>query len=241
MTLQPIWLTEDAPVHAFPDVDYAMLQPNGLLAVGGDLSPARLLHAYRRGIFPWFSDAQPILWWAPDPRAVLLPRGIRVSRSLRKTLRKQAFTVTADQAFGAVVKACSEPRGDEPGTWITHSMKQAYQRLYERGLAHSVECWEGRELVGGLYGVAIGKVFFGESMFSRRDNASKVAFTYLVRQLEKWDYQLIDCQVYSNHLASLGAENIDREVFGHLLERGCRAAGQAGPWQLETPADAAHP
>ena len=213
MTLQPIWLTEDAPVHAFPDVDYAMLQPNGLLAVGGDLSPARLLHAYRRGIFPWFSDAQPILWWAPDPRAVLLPRGIRVSRSLRKTLRREVFQVSFDRAFDRVIRACAAPRARQNDTWITGPMIDAYCELHARGFAHSVECWQDDELAGGLYGVAIGKVFFGESMFSRVADASKVALATLCG----CGYELIDCQLPSDHLKRMGATEIPRREFMELL------------------------
>ena len=213
MTLQPIWLTEDAPVHAFPDVDHAMIQPNGLLAVGGDLSPARLLHAYRRGIFPWFSDAQPILWWAPDPRAVLLPRAIRVSRSLRKTLRREVFQVSFDRAFPQVIRACAAPRGHQNDTWITGPMIDAYCTLHARGFAHSVECWQDGELAGGLYGVAIGKVFFGESMFSRVTDASKVALATLCG----CGYELIDCQLPSDHLKRMGATEIPRREFMELL------------------------
>ena len=213
MTLQPIWLTEDAPVHAFPDVDYAMIQPNGLLAVGGDLSPARLLHAYKRGIFPWFSDAQPILWWAPDPRAVLLPRAIRVSRSLRKTLRREVFQVSFDRAFPQVIRACAAPRAHQNDTWITGPMIDAYCALHARGFAHSVECWQDGELAGGLYGVAIGKVFFGESMFSRVTDASKVALATLCG----CGYELIDCQLPSDHLKRMGATEIPRREFMELL------------------------
>ena len=213
MTLQPIWITDDAPVHAFPDVDYAMIQPNGLLAVGGDLSPARLLHAYQRCIFPWFSEAQPILWWAPDPRAVLLPEAIRISRSLRKTLRREVFQVTFDQVFPRVIEACAAPRGHQNDTWITNHMVAAYCELHARGFAHSVECWQDGALVGGLYGVAIGKVFFGESMFSRVSDASKVALVSLCRS----GYELIDCQLPSDHIKRMGATEIPRRDFMRLL------------------------
>lgn len=215
MTLQPIWITEDAPVHAFPDVDYAMIQPNGLLAVGGDLSPARLLHAYQRGIFPWFSEGQPILWWAPDPRAVLLADALKVSRSLRKTLRREKFRVTFDRAFGQVIRDCAAPRARQNDTWITNDMIEAYCALHERGFAHSVECWEDGELVGGLYGVGIGRVFFGESMFSRSSDASKVALAKLCET----DYELIDCQLPSDHLKRLGAIDLPRRQFMTLLRR----------------------
>jgi leucyl/phenylalanyl-tRNA--protein transferase len=213
MTLQPIWITEDAPVHAFPDVDYAMIQPNGLLAVGGDLSPARLLHAYHRGIFPWFSEAQPILWWAPDPRAVLLPEAIKISRSLKKTLRRQVFQVTFDQAFPRVIQACAGARARQNDTWITSHMIDAYCELHSRGFAHSIECWKDGALAGGLYGVAIGKVFFGESMFSRVSDASKVALVTLCRS----GYELIDCQLPSDHIKRMGATEIPRNDFMSLL------------------------
>ncbi len=213
MTLQPIWITDDAPAHAFPDVDQAMIQPNGLLAVGGDLSPARLLHAYQRGIFPWFSEGQPILWWAPDPRAVLLPRALRVSRSLKKTLRREIFRVTFDQAFPQVIRACAQPRACQNDTWITGHMIAAYCELHAHGFAHSVECWQGAELAGGLYGVAIGKVFFGESMFSRVSDASKVALSALCRS----GYELIDCQLPSDHLRRMGATDLPRRDFMRLL------------------------
>ena len=213
MTLQPIWITEDAPVHAFPDVDFAMIQPNGLLAVGGDLSPSRLLHAYQRGIFPWFSDAQPILWWAPDPRAVLFPEAIKISRSLRRTLRREVFHVTFDRVFPRVIGACAAPRTRQNDTWITNHMVAAYCELHARGFAHSVECWQDGALVGGLYGVAIGKVFFGESMFSRVSDASKVALATLCRS----GYELIDCQLPSDHLTRMGATDIPRREFMNLL------------------------
>ena len=209
MTLQPIWITEDAPVHAFPDVSFAMIQPNGLLAVGGDLSPGRLLHAYRQGIFPWFSDGQPILWWAPDPRAVLLPEAIKISRSLRKTLRREVFQVTFDRAFPRVIEACAAPRSRQNDTWITNPMVAAYCELHARGLAHSVECWRDGALAGGLYGVAIGKIFFGESMFSRVSDASKVALASLCQS----DFELIDCQLPSEHLKRMGAIDMPRREF----------------------------
>ena len=215
MTLQPIWITEDAPVHAVPDVDYAMIQPNGLLAVGGDLSPARLLHAYQRGIFPWFSDGQPILWWAPDPRAVLFPGALKITRSLRKTLRREKFQVTFDRAFLEVIRSCAAPRAHQNDTWITGDMIAAYCALHQRGFAHSVECWEDGELAGGLYGVGIGKIFFGESMFSRSSDASKVALAKLCES----GYELIDCQLPSDHLKRLGATDLPRGQFMGLLRR----------------------
>lgn len=237
--LAPFWIEPGDTSYIFPAVSLALDEPNGLLSVGGDLCVPRLLAAYRQGIFPWYSHGQPVLWWSPNPRMALFPARLRVSRSLRKTLRKQLFTVTADTAFAAVIEACSAPRGDaDSGTWITEEMKQAYGQLFAQGHAHSVECWQGGELVGGLYGVGIGKVFFGESMFSRARDASKVAYVYLVRQLEAWGYALVDCQVYSAHLSSLGAEDMTREAFCGLLDRWCPEAGREGPWQMGIPADA---
>lgn len=217
MPAQPYWIYKDAQPDEFPDIEHALLEPNGLLAVGGDLSPRRLLCAYRRGIFPWFSDGQPILWWSPNPRAILSPDGLRVSRSLRKTLRKNSYLITENTAFKAVVSACAAPRRDHNGTWITDEMWHAYARLHELGHARSIECWWESRLVGGLYGVEIGSVFFGESMFSRMRDASKVALVHLCRQ----GYRLIDCQLPSAHLASLGATNVSRRTFASLLEQWC--------------------
>lgn len=217
----------DAP---FPDVELAEREPNGLLAVGGDLSPTRLVNAYRHGVFPWYSPGQPILWWAPDPRTVLFPERLKVSRSLRKTLRRRLFQASLDQAFSEVVQACAEPRRDQPGTWIVPEMIQAYGLLHHHGLAHSVEVWQDRDLVGGLYGVAMGRVFFGESMFSKASDASKVALVHLVNVLGDWGYRLIDCQVYSEHLSSLGAESIGRHRFSQLLRSLLREPPDPSAW-----------
>jgi leucyl/phenylalanyl-tRNA--protein transferase len=227
MNRRPFLLSPADPGEAFPDVNLALREPDGLLAVGGDLSTRRILSAYRHGIFPWYSDEQPILWWSPDPRTVLFPDALKVSRSLRKTLNQQRFRVTLDQAFNAVILACAEPRSDTSGTWITHEMADAYCDLHEQGAAHSVECWRDDRLVGGLYGVAIGRVFFGESMFSRESDASKVAFCHLVRQLQAWGFGLIDCQVYSSHLASLGATEIPRRRFVKYLDVLCTENGRS--------------
>ena len=216
----PYWLDDNQP-ELFPDVSLALREPDGLLAVGGDLSVQRLLAAYRQGIFPWYSEDQPVLWWSPDPRLVLTPEQLIISRSLRKTIRKDQFTVTFDKAFAHVIHECSAPRNYTHETWITNDMKQAYIKLHEAGHAHSVECWRDDKLVGGLYGIAIGKVFFGESMFSRVTDASKVAFAFLVKHLQHWKYKMIDCQVYSEHLASLGAENISREKFISSINKLC--------------------
>lgn len=205
------------PTSPFPDPALAETEPNGLLAVGGDLSPDRLCNAYRLGIFPWYSEGQPILWWSPDPRLVLLPEQFRISRSLRKTLGRGSLSVSLDRDFGAVIRACAAPRPDAAGTWILPEMVRAYERLHALGLAHSAEAWHDGQLVGGLYGIAMGRVFFGESMFSRARDASKVALVHLVRRLAAWDYTLIDCQVYTPHLASLGATEIPREDFRRHL------------------------
>jgi leucyl/phenylalanyl-tRNA--protein transferase len=217
-------------------VELALHNPDGLLAFGGSLSVPRLLNAYRAGIFPWYSEGQPIMWWSPDPRSVLFPEDLKVSRSLRKTMKKQPYTITLDTAFAEVMDACAAPRRDDAGTWITDEMKAAYCALHLQGHAHSVEAWQDGELVGGLYGVAIDKVFFGESMFARRTDASKIAFVHLVRQLQCWGYALIDCQVHSGHLASLGAIDIPRPMFISLLDEYCEdtaSAGQVGPWQFD--------
>ena len=215
----PYWLEPADPHYRFPDPALAMSEPNGLLAVGGDLSVGRLLSAYRLGIFPWYSDGQPILWWTPDPRAVLFPNHLKVSRSLRKVLRRGDYRVTLDHAFDAVMAGCAAPRADDEGTWITAEIRHAYNRLHQHGFAHSVEAWQGEQLVGGLYGVSLGRVFFGESMFTRRSDASKVAFVHLVRYLQGRGYGVIDCQVSSRHLMSLGAQELPREVFQGLLRR----------------------
>ncbi len=203
----------------FPDVALALRDPDGLLAIGGDLSPQRLIEAYRSGIFPWYTVGQPVLWWSPDPRAVLFPQNFRLSRSLRKLLRQNKYRVTLDACFSVVMQACAAPRGEDTGTWITADMMEAYGELHRLGHAHSVEVWHGDELVGGLYGVALGRVFFAESMFGWRANTSKVALAYLAATLRAWNYALIDCQLYSAHLASLGAETLSRPAFTRLLQQ----------------------
>lgn len=229
----PFWINEDDPSLAFPPAEFALAEPNGLLAVGGDLSPERLIKAYRHGIFPWFNEDQPILWWSPNPRAVLFPERLHVSRSLRKFLTRHPFEITVDRDFEAVLEACAAPRRHDPGTWITPAMHRAYLQLHRMGLAHSVEAWQGDRLVGGLYGVALGRVFFGESMFSRATNASKVAFVHLVSHLRRLQYTLIDCQVSSAHLHSLGAVDIRRSVFIELLRRHADTPPDVAAWQTE--------
>lgn len=226
------WLDPD--YVAFPSPEKAMRDPNGLLAAGGDLTPQWLLTAYRHGIFPWYEDGQPILWWSPDPRLIIVPGQLHISRSLRKVLRSGQFTVSLDRCFDDVIVACAAPRSESSGTWITAEMQNAYSELHGLGHAHSVEVWDGKQLVGGLYGVAVGKVFFGESMFSRQDNASKVALAYLSKQLLDWEFRLIDCQVSNPHLRSLGAQEIERQEFQAILRQYTAVASRAGPWQLET-------
>ena len=222
----------------FPDVELALREPDGLLAVGGDLSIERLLTAYQQGIFPWYSEGQPILWWSPDPRMILIPDEVKISRSLAKKIRKQHFKITFDTHFKDVIRACSEPRLDkgitQNETWILDDMIEAYVRLHEAGYAHSVECWQDDSLVGGLYGIAIGNVFFGESMFSQVSDASKLAFVYLCKQLEQWGFKLIDCQVYTAHLESLGAKMISRKKFINLIKQYTIENNQPEKWQINS-------
>jgi len=228
------WLDPYNDAQPFPNPENALSEPDGLLAVGGNLSPGRLLSAYRHGIFPWYSAGQPILWWSPDPRTVLFPERIKISRSLRKTLRKKIFTLSVDQCFEAVVQHCGEPRDGEDGTWITQDMKVAYCRLHRLGYAHSVETWYRGELMGGLYGVAIGRVFYGESMFSRMSDASKVALVALAVQLKRWQFALIDCQMHTPHLLRMGAVDIPRSTFIKLLKRFCPLPVTSAEWCLDT-------
>lgn len=217
----------------FPSAHLA--SPQGLLAVGGDLRADRLLAAYRQGIFPWYNEGQPILWWSPDPRTVLFPDRLVISRSLKKTLRKRPFTITLDNDFAGVMRGCAGPRRQTPdsGTWITPEMLRAYGELHRLGYAHSVEAWRDGELVGGLYGVCLGGVFFGESMFSRVTDASKVAFVHIVRQLQAWGCSLIDCQLTTGHLLRFGAEEISRRRFLALLADALSLPDRLGSWQLE--------
>ena len=230
---RPYWIPNNASPHDFPPIENALEHPDGLLAVGGDLTPQRLIVAYRHGIFPWYNDDQPILWWSPSQRLVLFPQSLKVSRSLRKTIRKGKFKVTMDQNFREVIKECAGPRRHQYGTWITEEMQEAYHQLHHYNFAHCVECWHEGQLVGGLYGVTLGKAFFGESMFCQMTDASKVAFVYFVRQLQSWGYELIDCQVYTDHLQSLGAIEIPRQQFRVLLDNLCEMPGRRGKWQFD--------
>jgi leucyl/phenylalanyl-tRNA--protein transferase len=217
----------------FPPVEQA--SPDGLLAVGGDLRPKRLLEAYRHGIFPWYSDDQPILWWSPDPRTVLFPAKLHISRSLKRSLRPGLFSVTLDRCFREVMQHCAGPRPQYPdgGTWITAEMLEAYTHLHELGYAHSVETWKEGQLVGGLYGVALGGAFFAESMFARASDASKVALVSLVRQLQSWEFRMMDCQQSSPHITALGAEAIPRHDFLDHLAVALALPDRRGHWQLD--------
>jgi len=205
------------PESPFPPTDQALENPRGLLAVGGDLSPARLVSAYRQGIFPWYSDEQPILWWSPAPRCVLYPQAVHVSKRLRRRYNQGQYSVGVDRAFPEVIEACSEPRRDHDGTWITTDMKAAFIQLHEMGVAHSVEVRVDNELAGGIYGLALGRVFFGESMFSRKTDASKIALVALCRQLQQWGFTLMDCQISNPHLLRMGAHEISRPEFERYL------------------------
>ncbi|HEU0187271.1 MAG TPA: leucyl/phenylalanyl-tRNA--protein transferase [Gallionellaceae bacterium] len=217
----------------FPPVEQALRQPNGLLAAGADLSPERLLDAYRHGIFPWFSNGDPILWWSPDPRMVLFPQEFKLSHSLRKTLRHGHYEVRTDTAFEQVMRACAEPRNGQDGTWIQEEIIAGYVGLYRQGHAHSVETWMDGELIGGLYGVCIGRMFYGESMFSRRSDASKIAMAHLCAQLERWQVGMIDCQMNTAHLASLGGREIPRTEFLARLQELIHYPDIASPWRFD--------
>ena len=221
------WLQPDD--YSFPNTDTALPEPNGLLAIGGDLNPDRLINAYRKGIFPWYEDPQPILWWSPSPRAVLFPAQFYLSRSLRKRLKKHDYRISCDTAFTDVMQACaSTERNGQSGTWITPLMLEAYTKLHTLGLAHSIEVWIDDQLAGGLYGIAIGRIFFGESMFSHCTNGSKIALAYLSCQLQDWGFAMIDCQVSTSHLFSLGAQEISRAQFSQILAENI---DQKGPQQ----------
>jgi leucyl/phenylalanyl-tRNA--protein transferase len=214
-----VWLGEHVEPDWFPPVDQALRDPPGLLAAGGDLNPTRLLAAYERGVFPWYSAQQPILWWSPDPRMVLFPNEFKISRSLRKTIRSGVYSTRVDHAFGATIRECAAPRRSGPETWLNADMIRAYEALFALGYGHSIETYQDGELVGGLYGLRLGAIFFGESMFSRRSDASKVAMARLVAECRERGIQAIDCQVASSHLSSLGAREMSRLEFLGLLRR----------------------
>lgn len=228
------WVGTRRMATAFPPLSHALDEPNGLLAIGGDLRVETLLSAYRRGIFPWYSPGQPILWWSPDPRAVLQPDEVHVSRSLAKRIRNGGFALSIDRDFAAVIDACAAPRDEETGTWITAEMRSAYLALHAQGHAHSIECRRDGQLCGGLYGVAIGRVFFGESMFSYERDTSKIALVTLCQWLRAWGYALLDCQVHTDHLASLGARDMSRDVFAQRLATLVDKPPAATAWQVTT-------
>lgn len=221
------------PLDRFPPVSRALVDPNGLLAAGGGLGVDRLVDAYARGIFPWFSEGDPVLWWCPDPRMVLETGAVHVSRSLKRRLKKRDYVVTLDRAFRQVLQECAAPRDHEKGTWLVPAMIRAYERLHRAGLAHSVEVWMDDQLAGGLYGVALGRMFYGESMFSRQTDGSKIAIAYLCTQLQRWGFPIIDCQMRTSHLATLGAREMPRREFVALVGRLVKEAGRPGPWKLD--------
>lgn len=227
------WLSADDPPEAFPDVDAALTEPDGLLAAGGDLRPARLLYAYRHGIFPWYDDGQPLLWWSPDPRCVFWPGDLHISRRLRRSLRQSSAEVRFNTDFGAVIRACAAPRGAHHGTWITSEMMSAYELLHNEGWAHSVEIWQEDALVGGLYGIAIGRAFFGESMFSGEDNASKIALLALSRMMDAGELGILDCQLVSSHLLGLGATVIPRRDFTAAVAGLCSPPKRFENWPID--------
>ena len=228
-----IWLSQDDPPDSFPPVSAALAEPDGLLAAGGDLSSERLLRAYQSGIFPWYDEGQPLLWWSPDPRCVFLPGDFHVSRKLQRELRRSSAELRVNTAFPEVIRECAGPRRSEQGTWITPDMIEAYERLHDQGWAHSIEIWESDRLVGGLYGLAIGQTFFGESMFSRMSNASKMALLFMANHLEAGAFQLLDCQVVSGHLETLGARIMPRSDFVERLASACLPPDPFRNWPTE--------
>jgi leucyl/phenylalanyl-tRNA--protein transferase len=221
------------PAQPFPPVGQALAEPNGLLAAGGDLSVPRLLEAYRHGIYPWYSDGQPLLWWSPVPRMCLFPKEFKVTRSLRKRALRKDYEIRTDTRFTEVMRACAAPRDGHAGTWITDEMVAAYTGLHTKGTAHSVETWIDGELAGGLYGVALGRVFFGESMFTRVTDASKLALAHLARQLARWEFGMIDCQMSTPHLASLGAREVPRAQFMRKLSELVNYPARTGEWRFD--------
>jgi leucyl/phenylalanyl-tRNA--protein transferase len=225
----PVFQLSDELVFPPPE----LAEDSGLLALGGDLSEARLLLAYSMGIFPWYSEGDPILWWSPDPRLVLFPEELKISRSLEQTIKKGLYKITTDTAFESIIKNCAEiHKNDDGGTWITGEMIDAYISLYRSGFAHSVESWYRGKLIGGLYGISLGSAFFGESMFTKKSDASKAAFVTLVRQLRKWNFTLIDCQITTRHLVSLGAREVPRSTFVNLLKEALKNPVKKGKWEI---------
>lgn len=231
--LRLYWLDASDPDAAFPDPSLALHQPNGLLAMGGDLSARRLLNAYRTGVFPWYNPEESILWWSPDPRAVFAADRIHISKRLARRLRRDDYAVTLDRDFDGVLAGCAAPRADNPGTWLGADMRAAYRRLFANGDAHSIEVWREGKLIGGMYGVAIGRIFFGESMFSRAPDASKIALVWLARQLAAWRFPLLDGQVGSPHLYRMGAIDMARREFLTVVRRQTALPAPAAPWRFD--------
>ncbi len=232
-TLQVKSIRSDDPPEAFPDIESVPAEADGLVAAGGDLSSRRLLYAYRHGIFPWYEEGQPILWWSPDPRCILYPEAMHVSKTTRRAFQNSEFRIRFNSAFSEVIAGCAADRPGDPGTWITAEMVMAYERLHEEGWAHSIEVWTSEGLVGGLYGLAIGSMFFGESMFSRQTNASKAALFALCRVLHENDFVLFDCQVESPHVMTQGATLIPRQRFADLLKVACSPGAPFTKWPEE--------
>lgn len=227
------WLDPRDPQQPFPPAHLAMREPNGLLAIGGDLSTPRLLNAYAQGIFPWYNPDEPILWWCPDPRAVIELDGLHVSRSLARRIRRRDVEVRFDRDFDAVLAGCAGPRAGARGTWLGDDMRQAYRRLYQLGYAHCIEIWQDQRLIGGLYGVAIGRMFYGESMFSAAPDGSKLALYWLCRHLKAWGFEMLDCQVYSPHLGRMGAVVLSRDAFLERARPAAREADGGGRWRFD--------
>jgi leucyl/phenylalanyl-tRNA--protein transferase len=218
------------PASPFPASIQALREPNGLLAWGGDLQPERLLNAYRAGIFPWYTENQPLLWWSPAPRCVIFPVDVYISKRTRRRYNSGQYTLTADRDFAGVIRACAEDRGDRGGTWITSGMLDAYTGLHRLGHAHSIEAWQDGQLAGGIYGLAIGAVFFGESMFTRQSDVGKIALIALCKQLERWSFGMLDCQLSNPHLMRMGAVEIPRQEFEQRLAEGVSKTRPAGVW-----------
>ena len=227
------WIDPDSPVDNFPPVENALSQPDGLLCFGGDLSTDRILNAYQRGIFPWYSEGQPIMWWSPSPRCVIYPDEVIIRRSLKKSMRNMNYHFSIDTAFPDVIKACSAPRDEDGGTWITHEITSAFTRLHQLGHAHSAEVWKDGKLVGGLYGIAIGQIFFGEYMFSVARDTSKIALACMTKFLSRHQFKLIDAQVTSGHLLTLGAKEIHRNDFISMLDKYCLVENDIDLWQTD--------
>lgn len=234
------WLDPSAPDQAFPPHSQALRDPNGLIAIGGDLSPQRLLRAYHDGIFPWFNPDEPILWWSPDPRVVLRPERLHISRSLQRAIRRADYGISFNNAPGAVLAACAAPREPQQGTWLGLQMRRAYMTLYRQGHMKTVEVWRHGKLIGGIYGVVLGRMFYGESMFSRASNGSKIAMVWLCRFMREHDMPLLDCQVGSAHLHRLGAEEMPRDEFLDVLREACSATPPAWHCPADAPCDALH-